>query len=100
MKKDAYALYDISEAAKSAHNPELLHGWMIKNRPDTIPENKAEQFWLESLAMFDLARFARLASFLRQTSPDSDINYSVYVFDLNENDLNLALDSQLEILQE
>ena len=91
LKKYADALYDVSETAKSTNNPGLLRDWMIKNRPGTVPESKTEQYWLEYLAMFDLARFARLASFLRCSTPDGNINYSVYLFDLDDNELELAL---------
>ena len=91
IKRHANALYDVSETAKSTNNPGLLRDWMIKNRPGAVPESKTEQYWLEYLAMFDLARFARLASFLRCSTPDGNINYSVYVFDLDDNELELAL---------
>lgn len=91
IKRQAYALYDVSETAKSTNNPGLLRDWMIKNRPGAVPESKTEQYWLEYLAMFDLARFARLASFLRCSTPDGNINYSVYVFELDDNELELAL---------
>jgi hypothetical protein len=71
---------------------------MIKNCPAAIPEDKVEKYWLEYLAMFDLARFAKLASFLRHREPDANINYSVYVFFLGDKELELALNEQIEKL--
>jgi 4-amino-4-deoxy-L-arabinose transferase-like glycosyltransferase len=98
MKRLADALYDISEAAKTVNNPKILRAWMIKNCPAAIPEDKVEKYWLEYLAMFDLARFAKLASFLRHREPDANINYSVYVFFLGDKELELALNEQIEKL--
>jgi hypothetical protein len=96
MKKLADALYDISEAAKAPNNPEIIRAWMIKNCPAAIPEDKVEKYWLEYLAMFDLARFAKLAFVLRNREPDANINYSIYVFFLDDKELELALDGHFE----
>ncbi|MEM4248458.1 MAG: hypothetical protein QXH80_04245, partial [Candidatus Nanoarchaeia archaeon] len=92
MKKIAEPLLDAIESAKNdiKRQKELL-AWFKENRPPEIPEDKAEQFWFEFLAAYDLARFAKLAKYLRNREPDSHINYSIYLFILNEEELRSAL---------
>lgn len=92
MKKVAEPLLDAIESAKNdiEKQKELL-AWFKDNRAPEIPENKSEEFWFEFLAAYDLARFAKLANYLRNREPDTHINYSIYLFILNKEELSEAL---------
>ena len=97
LRRNAEAFYGISENAGSAGNPSLLQDWMKKNCP-AAAANQEDQYWMGTLVIYDLYRFARLASYLRHRKPDDHVNYSIYVFFLDEKELKLALEGDFERL--
>ncbi len=92
LRKRAEQFFIVSEQAVSARNPEILLNWMKKERPADVPEAQSEEYWKRFLAIYDVARFAKLVSYLRDQKPDGNINYSIYIFNLDENRLKLALE--------
>jgi hypothetical protein len=46
---------------------------------------------MKEFKLYEQARLARLASFLRQREPDAEINYSILVYRVQESDVNRAL---------
>ncbi|MFZ2655066.1 MAG: hypothetical protein WAX69_09105 [Victivallales bacterium] len=53
-----------------------------------------------STVFYDMARFAKLTSYLRHRRPDDHINHSVYVFLLDKDELKYALEGEIETEQE
>jgi hypothetical protein len=47
--------------------------------------------WAKQIRTFERLRFERLCASLRYRSPDTQIGYSIFVFDLNEDEINRAL---------
>jgi hypothetical protein len=93
MQRLSAPLLKAMELSSKEEDRTLLSKWFKDNRPDNVPENRAEEFWLSFLASYDLARFAKLASYLRNREPDGHINYSVYIFLLDEKELAVALEN-------
>ena len=91
MRRLSTPLLKVMELSSKEEDRTLLSKWLKDNRPDNVPENRAEEFCLSFLASYDLARFAKLASYLRNREPDGHINYSVYIFLLDEKELAVAL---------
>jgi hypothetical protein len=91
MRKLAEPLLRAMENSPNERDRSLLFETLRQNRPDTVPEEKVEQFWMKYLAVYDVARFAKLASYLRNREPDGHINYSVYIFLLDKKELSVAL---------
>ena len=79
-----------------------VHEFEIKG-PDErrlLIENKGEGFWAQAFFLYEQARLARLVSFLRQREPDSEINYSILIYRLQESDLVRALEGPPVELQD
>ena len=55
---------------------------LAKYRPET---------WRGVIQDYGYLRFYRLAAFLRHREPDDQVNYSILVYRLNEDDLSRAL---------
>jgi hypothetical protein len=91
MRRLSTPLLKVMELSSKEEAQTLLNKWLKENCPDNVPENRTEEFWLSFLASYDLARFAKLASYLRNREPDGHINYSVYIFLLDEKELSIAL---------
>jgi len=53
--------------------------------------NNGEDFWRISFELYEQARFARLAGYLRQREPEAQINYSILIYQLTAADLDRAL---------
>jgi hypothetical protein len=65
----------------------------------TSPEKRNELIaaegqavWINWFRTYEHARLARLTSFLRQREPDSEINYSILVYQLSSADLDRAVE--------
>ena len=61
----------------------------VKKRRQLM-EDEAEA-WTDLFDAYEHARFARLASYLRQREPDDEINYSILIYHLTAADLQRAL---------
>lgn len=70
-----------------------LKDWMVEHRPKNIPAEQAEDYWTHLLRVYDMARFSRLTSFLRnRREPDAVIGHSVHVYKLDRQALRQALE--------
>ncbi len=88
MTAPAEALIDAIAEAKS--KPEAEHAlkkWFMENHPPELSPADSGKYWMEFLAAYDLARFAKLASALRSREADAQVNYSYYIFILDEKEL-------------
>jgi len=47
--------------------------------------------WLKKIKGFERLRFERLCAYLRHRSPNTQVGYSIFVFDLNDDEINRAL---------
>ena len=47
--------------------------------------------WVKKIRTYERLRFERLCAYLRYRSPDAQVGYSILVFVLNDDELNLAL---------
>ena len=47
--------------------------------------------WLKKIKDFERLRFERLCAYLRHRSPNAQVGYSIFVFDLNDDEINRAL---------
>lgn len=93
LRPYAEAYYDAAEAAGEADGGEALRAWMVEHRPPFDPGTDALELWAGMLSVYDLARFARLARYLREgPAPDEAIAGSVFVFRLGDAQLREALD--------
>ncbi|HWA99130.1 MAG TPA: hypothetical protein VG713_11585, partial [Pirellulales bacterium] len=50
-----------------------------------------DHFWLQIFRQYEQARMARLCSYLRQREPNAEINYSILIYRLNDEQLSRAL---------
>jgi hypothetical protein len=48
--------------------------------------------WFDQINSFERLRFHRLAAFLRQREPDDNVDFSILIYRVNDNDLTRALD--------
>jgi len=99
--RHAQAFFAAQERARAADDESLLLSWMRENRPADVAEADAPMFWEDLLSSYDFIRFCRLACHLRHRAPDEHINYSVYVFRLDAEELRQALEgAPPELLEE
>jgi hypothetical protein len=47
--------------------------------------------WVKKIRTFERLRFERLCAYLRHRAPDAQIGYSIFAFDLTENEIDRAL---------
>lgn len=86
-----------AEYAELSKNVQKFHSSTPAERERLIAE-ESEAFWYNALAKHEHARFARLASYLRQREPDYDINHSILIYLLNESDVQIAQSGPLSEL--
>ena len=61
---------------------------------------EGQAVWINWFQTYEHARLARLTSFLRQREPDSEINYSILIYQLSAADLDRAIDGPpIELLE-
>jgi Dolichyl-phosphate-mannose-protein mannosyltransferase len=53
--------------------------------------NEGAVSWAKKIHIFERLRFERLCAFLRHRSPEAEIGYSIFVFDLSGEEVNRAL---------
>src|SRR4029079_5879509 len=58
----------------------------------SLLSGKAAAAWQNMFQSYEHARFARLTSFLRQREPESEINYSILIYQLSSDDIRQAVD--------
>src|SRR4029077_17074272 len=47
--------------------------------------------WVKKIRTYERLRFERLCAYLRHRSPDAQVGYSIFVFDLTDEDVDQAL---------
>ena len=82
-----------------ANNVRLFNSSSSDQRNQLITEN-GQDVWNTWFQAYEHARLARLISFLRQREPDSEINYSILIYQLSTADLERAIEGPpIELLE-
>jgi hypothetical protein len=57
----------------------------------TVIANDGATSWVKKIREFERLRFERLCAYLRHRTPDAQVGYSIFVFDLTDNEVDRAL---------
>lgn len=82
---DAYEI-EYQEACRQVNR--FLHP---EANQDHLLEHHGPGYWQDVLARHDSLRFARLCAYLRTRQPDDRIGYSILVYDLSDEDVEMAV---------
>ena len=80
------------EAMYQAARGEATRLLETMNDPTRLADANLTRAQVEVLMRFDELRFGRLRAYLRQRQPDDQINYSILVYRLSDQDVRLALE--------
>ena len=73
------------KAFESTANDPAARAALIQSKP------QGREYWKNALSLYEEYRFGRLCAYLRQREPDDQVNYSILIYRINQQEVEKAL---------